>query len=77
MFTGVLALVGAGLWAKGWRLAARIVVGIAIVLVLGFFGSKTASGEYDLNLRIGLTMALSVLEIVVLAWPVRAKADPP
>jgi hypothetical protein len=64
--TGLMALAGAGLFAINKPLAARILTMIAIVFVLGFFGVMTAKGKYPLDLRIGITMAFSVIEAVLL-----------
>jgi uncharacterized Tic20 family protein len=66
IFTGVLALIGAALFKAGKPLAAKIITAVAILFVLGFFVTMIVKGTYPLSVRIGSTIALSILEIIVL-----------
>lgn len=66
IFTGGLALIGALLFKLEKPLAAKVVTTIAILFVLGFFVTMIVKGTYPLNVRIGSTIALSVLEAIVL-----------
>ena len=66
LFTGVFALIGAALFAAKKPLAAKIITAIAIVFVLGFFVTMTVKGTYPMTIRIGTTIAFSVLEAAIL-----------
>lgn len=66
IFAGVLALIGAVLFGLNKRLPALILTSVAIVFVLGFFVTMTVKGTYPLNVRIGTTIAFSLVEAVVI-----------
>lgn len=66
IFTGVLALIGAALFAKNKTLAGKITAFVAVAFVLGFFGTMTLKGSYDLDARIGASIVASLIEAAVI-----------
>jgi hypothetical protein len=70
--TAVMALIGAGLLAKNKTKAAKILLVVTLLFVVGFFVSKASKEGVDL--RVGLILASSLLEAVILFLPER-KAD--
>jgi len=66
IFVGVVALIGAALFAKNKMLAGKIASFVAVAFVLGFFGTMTIKGTYDLDVRIGASMVASLIELVVI-----------
>ncbi|HYG77655.1 MAG TPA: TMEM14 family protein [Planctomycetota bacterium] len=68
--TGVMALLGAALFMKGKSRAATILIAITLVFVVCFFVSKSMKDGVDV--RVGLILASSVLEAIILILPVTA-----
>lgn len=66
IFVGIVSLIGAALFAKNKTLAGKIVSFIAVAFVLGFFGTMTIKGTYDLDARIGASIVASLIEAVVI-----------
>jgi len=67
--TGVLALIAAALfWKKrpGW---AKLLTALILLFVVGFFATK-ASKE-GLDLRVGITLAASLIEAIIVFKPAK------
>jgi hypothetical protein len=73
--TGVMAIVGAILISKGKSLASRVLIGITLLFVVGFFISKSAREGVDF--RVGMILLSSLIEAVVIFMPSKAIAESP
>ncbi|MBE7464174.1 MAG: hypothetical protein HS116_11905 [Planctomycetes bacterium] len=73
LFMGVLALAGAWLLFKGARVSGLAVAALAVVFVGGFFATKGSKDGIDI--RVAITLALSVAEAVVLILAWRGKRE--
>ena len=69
--TAVMALIGAWLLHRGKRTAAHVLLIVTLLFVVGFFISKSI--KEGLDLRVGITLLTSLLEVIVLLVPTRSK----
>jgi hypothetical protein len=75
MTTGLMAIVGAVLINKGKSVASRVLIGITLLFVVGFFISKSAREGVDI--RVGVILLSSLIEAVVVFMPAKAGAEAP
>ncbi len=69
--TGLMALLGGVLFFMNKRMAAALLTGLATVFVAGFFGVKAAKQPDELSIRVIVTLAASIAELVVLILPLQ------
>jgi hypothetical protein len=62
--TAVMAWIAAVLFAKKKKLAANILIVITLIFVVGFFITKSMKEGFDI--RVGITLAFSAVEIIAL-----------
>lgn len=74
LFSGVIALVGAVFLLKEKRIVGYIFAGIAILFVGGFFASQLPKGGNYTSVRVLITLAASVINLIVLLLPAQKAA---
>ncbi|MCZ7646598.1 MAG: hypothetical protein M5U26_15145 [Planctomycetota bacterium] len=74
LFMGVQALAGAALFFVNKPLAGRIVAGVAVLFVGGFFAVKGPKEGFDA--RVAITLAASLIEALVLVLPLKRAPEP-